>query len=192
MKTVIFVPGFRENLLSRNYAGAIATIEFGGYKVVFVQINWHKTTLTDWVKQIGEVYNNFEPAQTILAGFSFGALTSLVVAANRVPCELWLFSLSPYFADDLLGFKKSWLKDIGHRREAVFKTMNFGAITRKISCKTILLYGSIEAKKYPLIARRAQLTCQAIDNCTSYCIDGADHDVGDPNYIKAIRQTIIQ
>ena len=98
MKTVLFVPGFRENLKTRDYKSTIKAIEEKGYGVKFVPINWQKTVISDWVK--------------------------------------------------------------------------------------------VEAKKYPLIGNRSQLTHKSIKNSRLITVTGSDHDVADKNYIAAIAEAI--
>lgn len=117
MKTVLFVPGYQEDLTSRDYNATIKAIEKRGYKVEFVPIQWTRTTITNWVKELDKAYSNHDQSQTILAGFSYGAMTAFVSATKRNPSELWLFSLSPYFAEDLISknMKQAWLNNIGQR-----------------------------------------------------------------------------
>src|ERR1035437_7799397 len=101
MKTVLFVPGYQEDMKSRDYASTIRAIESQGYEVKFVPINWKRTTIDQWVEELDAEYGKCDPKQTIIAGFSFGAMTAFVTATKRNPFELWLFSLSPYFVEDL-------------------------------------------------------------------------------------------
>src|ERR1700745_701040 len=101
MKTVLFVPGYQEDIKSRDYTSTVRTIEKQGYKVKFVPINWVRTTIDNWVDELEAVYSKHDPADTILAGFSFGAITAFVAAVKQNPFELWLFSLSGYFDEDV-------------------------------------------------------------------------------------------
>ena len=111
MKTVLFVPGYPENLESRDYVSTISSIETAGYVVKFVPIEWARTTIDDWVAELEAEYSKHDPRDTVLAGFSFGAMTAFVAASKRNPSELWLFSLSGYFDEDIKNkeMKKSWL-----------------------------------------------------------------------------------
>jgi pimeloyl-ACP methyl ester carboxylesterase len=190
MKTVLFVPGFRENLETRNYRGVIKAIEGRGYKVVFVPINWRRTLLDDWVKELDAVYSKYDPKQTILAGFSFGAMTTFMSAIKRAPSELWLFSFSPYFSDDIPNMKKSWLRNIGHRRADAFRALDFYELAKGITCKTLIMLGAVEAGKHPLIDSRSATAHRVIKNSRLVMVPNADHDVADPNYIRAIKESI--
>lgn len=190
MRTVLFVPGFQEDSDTRNYKATVQAIKKRGYNVRFVPITWKRTVLDDWVKELEEVYAEYDPNSTILAGFSYGSLISLVAATKRAPCELWLFSLSPYFSDDIPKMAKPWLKHIGKRRAERFKRLHFDAQTVAPSVKITLWVGEKEAQKYPLVARRTKIAGEAWENTRVILVQGADHDVADKNYIAAIADNI--
>ncbi len=190
MKTVLFVPGFRETLASHNYQGVLEAIKGKGYKVKFVAIHWVKTTIEDWVEELDKEYSKYNSAETILAGFSFGAMTAFLAATKRNPIELWLFSFSPYFADDIPKMKKSWLNNIGRRRADAFRKLDFNTLAKNITCKTLIMVGEVEAKKYPLVEIRAQKARKAIAKNTCVIVHNCDHDVTDKTYIQAIKGAI--
>lgn len=190
MKTVLFVPGFRESIDSRDYKSTLEAIKNKGYSVKFVPINWLRTTIEDWTKELDEEYRKHDPANTILAGFSYGSLTAFMSATKCNPAELWLFSLSPYFADDMPKMKKSWLKEIGKHRAEVFGKLEFNELAKHIKCKTLIVVGEKEAKKYPLIGNRSTVASSEINNSHMTIVDGSDHDVTDKRYIAAIKRLI--
>ena len=190
MKTVLFVPGFQEDLMTRDYKSAIKAIESCGYKVQFVPIKWQRTTITHWVAELEAVYSKLDPANTVLAGFSYGSMTAFMAATKRNPSQLWLFSFSPYFADDIPKLKKSWLNNIGHRRVDAFKNLDFNMLAKQITCPTLIILGEVEAEKYPLLDRRAKLAHEKITGSTLVIAPDSDHDVGDPNYVKTIKAAI--
>lgn len=190
MKTVLFLPGYRETIKSRDYKSVIDVIKSKGYAVKFIQINWHRTTIDDWVKQLEHEYAKYDAKSTILAGFSYGSMTAFVTAAKRNPAELWLCSLSPYFADDIPKLKQAWLNRIGKRRTVAFAKLDFATLAQKIHCETLLFVGELEAKKYPLIGERSKLAKKLMHGATLYRIAGVGHDVGDRNYIASIKSAI--
>ena len=192
MKTVLFVPGYPEDLDSRDYAGTMRAIEKRGYIVVYVPIEWKRRTIDNWVQELENVYTKHDPRNTILAGFSFGAMTAFTAAAKVNPSELWLFSLSSYFAEDLLSKaqNKSWLKIIGHRRVEAFSKLKFEELANKISCKTLLFYGQKELDNWPIMNERAQSAHRLLRNNTFIPIPGVGHDVADKIYVEAIESLI--
>jgi len=190
MKTVLFIPGFREDLKTRDYKSIIKAIESKGYTVQFVPINWQRTVISDWVEELDKVYANYDPKDTILAGFSYGSMTAFMSATKKNPAELWLFSFSPYFSDDMPKLKKSWLNNIGHRRADAFRALDFNKLAKAITCKTLIIVGDVEAKKYPLIGNRSRVAHKAIKRSRLITVAGSDHDVTDKSYITAILAAI--
>lgn len=187
MKTVLFVPGFQEDIKSRDYAKTIKTIEKAGYKVEFVDINWKRTTISHWTKEFKAIYEKYDPKTTVLAGFSYGAMTVFMAATIKSPAELWLFSLSPYFAEDIASetFNKAWLKYIGHRREDSFKALSYKKLIKQIDSKIKFFYGEAELTTFPDITYRHEIT-KASTNMQTVLIPGAKHDVASQVYIDAI------
>lgn len=192
MKTVLFVPGFQEDQHFRDYTSAITAIEKRGYKVEFVPINWKRTTIEDWVSELDEAYASHDSDQTVLAGFSYGAMTALISATKRNPSELWLFSLSPYFAKDLRSknMKPTWLKHIGKRRVAAFSKLSFSELAENIRCKTLLFVGQVEANKWPVMKERADEAHKLLKTNELVIIQDVGHDVADHRYIDKIKHSI--
>lgn len=192
MKTVLFVPGFKEGMKSRDYKSTIKAIESSGYKVRFVPIKWDRTTIEDWLNELEAEYSKHDPKETILAGFSFGAMTALVAATKQNPSELWLFSLSPYFHEDIHSshMRKSWLQHIGHRRVSAFNKLNFKDLAKTILCKTFIFAGQAELNKWPDMKHRTTSAERLIQESKLPVIDGVGHDVSDERYFDAIKQAI--
>lgn len=192
MKTVLFIPGFKEDMNSRDYKSTIKAIASSGYKVRFVPIHWNRTTIDDWLNELEAEYSKHDPKETILAGFSFGAMTAFVAAARQNPSELWLFSLSPYFHEDIHSshMRKSWLKHIGHRRVSTFDKLIFQDLTKTISCKTLIFAGKVELDKWPDMKDRTISAEALIRKSKLSVIDSVGHDVSDGRYIDAIKRAI--
>ena len=192
MKTVLFVPGYQEDMDTRDYASTIRAIESRGYEVKFVPINWKRTTIDQWAEELEAIYGQYDSKQTIIAGFSFGAMTAFVVATKRNPIALWLLSLSPYFAEDLKSnnMKQTWLNGIGHRRVTAFGKLNFANLSNSIRCKTLLFVGQTEIDKWPVIGERVMAAEKLLENATLTIIQDAGHDVANTQYIEAVKRSI--
>ena len=191
MKTVLFIPGFQEDINSRDYSKTLSVIEKSGYNVKFVPIEWRRTTITDWTVQLNQAYLEHSQEDTILAGFSFGATTAFMSACARPPSQLWLFSLSPYFSEDLANpqFKGAWLRYIGKNREATFRALSFADLTKHITSKTIFFYGSTEIESWPTIDYR-QKAIEGSSNMSVVIVPGGEHDVTGEAYVSAISKAI--
>ena len=190
MKTVLFTPGFGDDIRTRDYATLISAIKSKGYEVKFISINWKRTMINDWVKQLELEYRKHEPKNTILAGFSFGSMTSFVAATKRNPAQLWLFSFSPYFAEDLPKIKRWWANIIGKRRIEAFSRVSFKDLANKINCPTIIMVGEIETKQFALLTNRCKTAHKMITNSRLVIVPSARHDVTDKNYIETIKTNI--
>lgn len=192
MKTVLFVPGYQENIKSRDYISTIKEIEAADYKVKFVPIQWARTTIDNWVAELETEYSKHDSQNTILAGFSFGAMTAFIAASKRNPSELWLFSLSGYFDEDIASkdMKKSWLSSLGHRRIAAFSKLNYNNLARKISCKVLLFVGQTEMDMWPTMKYRTNESPKYLTNAKLTIVENVGHDVTDPRYIKAVSRLI--
>lgn len=192
MKTVLFIPGYPEDLESRDYASTIGMIKERGYEVVFVPIKWRYATIENWVDELMAVYDKYKPENTILAGFSYGAMTAFVASSKRNPSELWLFSLSGFFREDINSkdMKKGWLNDIGHRRVAAFEKLDYQKIARDITCKTLLFAGANEMDLWPTMKYRTNQAPKYLKNSKLTIIEGVGHDVTDELYIAAIKDLI--
>jgi predicted alpha/beta hydrolase family esterase len=186
MKTVLLCPGFTEDIKTRDYSKLVRAIKDSGYEVKFIPIEWKRTTITDWVVQLEEEYKKYDPKNTVLAGFSYGSMTAFVAAAHRPPAELWLFSLSPYFAEDLPNLNPAWVKNIGKKRRETFSALIFADLVKKIPGKTLIFAGQIELDKYSQLAYRFHEAHQFMKGSKFIVAQDVGHDVTNPNYIKAI------
>lgn len=189
MKTVLLVPGFQETLHTRDYQAVIDAIGSKGYNVQFVPIHWKRTTIVDWVSELSGVYQKYDPSEVILAGFSYGAMTALVTAAARTPSQLWCFSLSPYFSEDIgsVRMKLGWLKSIGVRRTAAFSKLRFKDLVKEVRCKTLLFVGEGESE---IVQERSFVAHRLLTNNRLKTIPHVGHDVGDPLYVAAIKDGV--
>lgn len=192
MKTVLFVPGFYEDIDSRDYRSVLKAIETRGYKTKVISINWRRTIVDDWVLELEKIYEELDPKKIILAGFSLGAVTAFVAAAKKNPRAVWLFSLSPYFDDDicLTNPDKQVLRIIGKKRLNAFRKLDINTLTEAIKCPVILFCGDIERKKWPDIGRRSDKAHQALAQSRLVNIPDVGHEIENPKYILAIEKAV--
>ena len=186
---LLFIPGFQEYQGSRDYTAVLRVFHDYGYDPLFVDINWRRTTQNDWANQLKAERSRvgFDAA---LAGFSFGAVTALMSAASENPSELWLFSLSPLFAENTSDWTATDKKICGkHRLEIAAKTP-FAGIASRIRCPTKLLLGKNEIAKWPEMLQTFDRANNLLPNVQSRVIDGAEHDVANAAYRAAIRDML--
>ena len=183
MKTILFIPGFGEGVDDRDYPALLRLYEEAGYASHFVRLKWSRTTLHHWVREFNQIYAHYEPSEAVLAGFSFGAVTAFMAASERVPNELWLYSMSPYFHGDKP--KKAWTDHIGIRRTQAFREIDFDNLAKKIHCKAKVFYGELEGRE---VEGRAKTAARKLPNAQLISVPGAGHDVADVHYLAAIKK----
>ncbi len=182
------IPGWGEDLKSRNYGAVLKVYKEHGYEPQFITVDWKYKTIDDWVEEVKRKISKQDFQNSLLSGFSFGAMTSLVLAAEyQNPKRLLLFSLSPYFGEDIPSLKKWWLDAIGKKRVENFKRLPMAPLAPKIKCPTIIFAGTREGKE---LQHRADEAYKRTKNSKLILMSGAKHDVGDPKYVEAIRKVL--
>mgnify|MGYP001594670819 CR=1 FL=1 len=185
------IPGNKESLKSRDYQAVLNMYKELGYKPKFVQIDWKYKTIDDWVEQVKAEIPKNDLKESILSGFSWGSMIVLTIAANYInPKKLLLYSLSPYFAEDLPHVKETWLKWAGKRRVVTFKKLYMNELAVRINCPTVIFVGSKEVSKYSDMQRRTREAHKRIKGSKVIEIEDVKHDVGDPKYVQAIRKEL--
>ena len=189
MKSVAFIIPGRNHLPSSPEYQEIARIfKEKGIAPILVLITWKGATISDCTKNFLEQYRKVNADKKYVLGFSFGAFIAFL-ASTQVKFEAQILcSLSPYFAEDLPHIKKWWILSIGVKRYQAFKKHNNLELSKRINTKTFLLYGTSEGK---YIIKRAMDTFKNLHTSKRLVeIMDVRHDIGNPKYIKAIRQVI--
>ena len=185
---LFIIPGYTEYPKDPQYKALVALINKTSYTPILVPIEWKYKVMSDYVNQatafIKQNSNNNE-AIAIL-GFSFGAFTAFLSAKAFNTSTLFLCSLSPYFNEDLPGIRQSWKTFLGKRRIDHFKTISFSEHARDNHTNTIVLVGSKEITKYPSMLRRADDAHKKLKHSKLVIIEGAHHNIGQPEYQQAI------
>ncbi|HLG90967.1 MAG TPA: hypothetical protein VI336_02285 [Candidatus Saccharimonadales bacterium] len=183
------IPGNGENLKSRDYQAVLDIYEGLGYEPHFVSIKWKYRTIDDWVEQISSKISGQELQDSLLSGFSFGSMIALSLAAKVNPKKLLLFSLSPYFKEDfpLPEKYKQWA---GKRRVENFKRLSMDEMAAKINCPTTIFIGKKEIDKHKDMELRSSRAHEKIKHSRLIVVKDVSHDVGDPKYVKSIKDSL--
>lgn len=182
------VPGWGEDIKDRNYQAVLDVYEEAGYEPEFVDIDWNYKLIDDWVEEVKGKISKRELENSLLSGFSFGAMISLILAAEYAsPQKLFLFSLSPYFAEDIPTLKKSWLAGVGKRKAERFSDLPFMPLAEKVNCPTYIFVGTKEGKE---IENRAMAANIIIKNSRLTIIDTVGHDVTNSRYLNEIKRLL--
>jgi dienelactone hydrolase len=185
------IPGAFEDLKDRNYQSVLDAYKDAGYEPEFIKIDWKYKTIDDWVEQAKTKIPKQDLKNSLLSGFSWGAMTAFTVAAKYTnPKDLLLHDLSPYFAEDLPRLKPSWLKWTGKKRLENFKQLQAMELAKHINCPTLLFLGIGDRKGLIPISRRVNETNKALKTSRIIRIKGVGHDVADPKYVAAIKNEL--
>jgi len=186
------IPGAFEDIKSRNYQAVLDVYKNLGYQPKFIKIDWKYKTIDDWVQQTKLAIPKKDLENSLLSGFSYGAVTALVLAARVAnPKTLLLFSLSARFKEDIHKLKPKALKKISKRRLKDFEELSFEQLAAKINCSTSIFIGAKEQKE-PVMKNRSRDAKTKIPSSQLIVIDGVNHDVGDPLYVAAIKKVLNQ
>jgi esterase/lipase len=188
MSGVIYItPGYQKSVRQKCYQVIAKIFRKRGIKPVFVNIHWKNRTLTDYVFQLLTQIKKARKNHVYLFGFSLGAMVACIAASLINPKKIYLCSLSPYFKEDLTNLETAERRILGEKRVKDFSRYEFKKVARQISCKTILFVGDKEARS---LLKRASLAEELIQQARVIRIKNANHDLGDPGYLKAVLKRI--
>ncbi len=184
-KVAYIIPGSGESPDEKAYKQISYFFRKKGIKPIPIKINWKYKLMPDYIEQFRQQAKVKNPDYVL--GFSFGAMIALISANEIKPKKLILCSLAPWFKEDLPKLKKSWLKLAGKRQVKNLKKYSFKKISRKIISKTILIYGSKEAKE---LENKVKETHKKIKNSELIAIPKVKHKIADERYLKTISDVI--
>ncbi len=188
-KTLFIIPGFKEKIAQKQYRALQKLFAAKGFMVRLVPIVWERTVMSDWIAQFHDAYRAHRGEKNVVLGFSFGAMIALIAAKELKPDELILCSLSPYFSEDLPTIPDRWKRFIGKRRTEDFGRYAMKSAVKDVSGETTVFIGSVEQKKFPQLAKRCASAARALGTSV-IVVEGAEHDIGDVRYRKALDQEI--
>lgn len=186
-KVVFIIPGYRHRSKSRPYKQVAEILEALGYSAVPVDIEWHKTTISENTEKFLKIYKETAACKKYILGFSLGAMIAFLAATKVEVAGLILCSLSPYFSEDLPKIGSNWTPSTLAQYQD-FATLNCGTLAKKLKTQQVLmLYGEDEAKS---LVKRVYDAFEKIELPKKYLvpITGVQHDIGDSKYLLRIHQ----
>lgn len=187
MKIAYVIPGFNESAKQEKYRKITNHLKKKGIMPIEVKIKWKYRTMSDYINQFLKIYQNFDNKNSLIIGFSFGAMVAFIASQKIRPKKLILCSLSPYFNEDLKKLRKGWKKYVGKRRVKDLNNYSCNVLSKKIDCETILLVGDKEDK---FIQKRVIKVGNKIKRGKVYFIKNAGHDIANKNYLKELLKHI--
>lgn len=183
---VLYLPGGGSSRANYPYDKILRKVQRRGHKTTFCPITWRGTNIHDWVEEVRPTYRQHDPAQTILVGFSFGAMTALLLTAECPPAGLILCSLSPYFAEDLPFIPARWVRRLNPRRRAAFEKLHFSDYGTQIACPTRLVTASLETE---WLQQRTRAVRDSIPGAHILIAQGVGHEPAAWPYVQTLDKT---
>lgn len=188
-KIAYIIPGYSEShLRQRGYNKIGKFFEERGIDPIHVEINWENGNpkkFSDYVEQFLNVYKKPKGAEVYILGFSYGATISFLAASKTKPTALILCSLSPYFEEDLVTLKPTWVK--WFRKNFAKSDYSFFNLVPEIKTKVYLIVGDMEGDSCLIRARDAH---NKIEDSHLLVVKGAKHKIGQKEYLEAVRKII--
>jgi pimeloyl-ACP methyl ester carboxylesterase len=189
LENALIVPGFSEGDDAR-YRMVGESFRRAGIKPHFVSIKWPRTVLTQNASEFDRTYLKYDPASTVVFGFSAGAMLALMAVAGRSPAALMLASMPAWFAEDLASRLPSHKRAVGKRRMADYETIHFDDLAKRLASKTYLFVAEGEIKQWPTFLSRAADANAKIPGSELIRIKRSGHNIGDQDYMEAINNVI--
>ena len=189
-KVVYIIPGFKESISRKGYQKVMEAFRQNGFDTIPIKVSWQGKVMGDYVEEFMHQVRHNSSDEVYLFGFSFGAIIAMISSIKLQPKTQILCSLSPYFKEDLKYLKKSWKKRVGKKRINDLKQFSFDNFARKINCKTILVAGTNECKKYPLLKRRVIDAHKKIRGSELFLVKNAEHNISQKIYLTKLKEII--
>ncbi len=187
---VFIIPGYTENVDMPSYQRVMEMFRARGSESIGIRIDWKYRTMSDYVAQFVAQYEAASSVGDVaLFGFSFGALIALIAATQirPAPSQLYLCSLSPYFSEDLPALPAWWKRSLGKHRMADFEGRSFASLVPRVQSRVTLVAGSKEPVSVHV---RAADAVAKLRNARLVTAEGARHNLGQKEYLEAVRQII--
>jgi len=191
IKVAFIIPGYGES--HKKQSGYTEIAKFFANKNILpiqVEIDWEikkKKNFKRYARQFIRQYNQQilpKDTEIYILGFSFGAVTALLSAPKIKPTALLLCSLSPYFKEDLLNLKPTWLK---WYKNEFSNYISFDSVIKNVSTQAYFIVGDKEHKSCLIRAKDGQ---KKLKNSTLIFAKGAKHKIGQKEYLKTLKKVI--
>jgi len=186
-KIAYIIPGFTENIKDKGYREVVKSFEARNYQAVLVRISWKYKVMSDYVDEFLDQVTHNNNDKACFFGFSFGAMIALISATRLDIQSLFLFSLSPFFKEDLKNLPKYIKKDIGKKRLEDFEKYSFKELAEQINCRTILAAGE---REHRYLLGRVEDAHNKIKESELFIINKAKHNISQKEYRNKLREII--
>ncbi|HUD06927.1 MAG TPA: hypothetical protein VMR34_03510 [Candidatus Saccharimonadales bacterium] len=194
--TIFVITGFKfsATAASKEYEPLRKMLTGKGYKVVPVDINWRRKTVSQFSDEFIDIYRANKTEHNTVLGNSFGAMVVFVTAPVLNPNIVIIGSLSPFFKEDLSSFSgKELLRRFGKGRIKDFKILSATDIANKINGLNIdveFVYGEKETTTLPELMHRVRDSAKRTNKSKLHELKNAPHSMRRSAYIDGLSKTI--
>ena len=139
---IYIIPGFGETIKDDPYPILSNILKDKGYLVKNYQPKWRYRTITQWLKDFGDLLLNDKNSKPIVLGFSLGANIAILKARDFNFSKIILCSPAPFFKEDLKKVSPIAQKILGNKRINEFKKNEFPS---HLKTPCIFISGSLES-----------------------------------------------
>jgi len=185
-KRLYIIPGFGDQASQKSYRWIKEYAQEQAYEVVLVPIQWKRTTVNQWMEDFVSVLDEGTSSESVVLGFSFGALILMFASARFSFKKIIVCSLSPYFQEDIPQLPREALLPLGKRRVEAFRKRPFPVASKKaaavfiIGDKDFSLAITRTKKAYKLWKYQKKITV----------LPSVGHTLNDPMYMKEIKKNL--
>lgn len=184
--TCAIIPGFGEKASDQAYRKTRRLLEKFGWRVMPIDINWSRTTMTGWLKQAEDKLKDAKNTEAIF-GFSFGAMMALLLAARHPHKTIIAASPSPYFKEILPSLPPIAEKVLGKKRMQDFKKFSINETKKIKGTRVHVLVGGAD---FPPLIKMTKHLQKLVPTSTLSVIPEVPHDLGDERYLRALETTL--
>ncbi len=188
MKYLFIVPGFGETGKESCYKEISKCAKSKGFKSITISVVWDRNTLSTWIKEVKKIldkYSREELRESIILGFSFGALISQEIAKDIIFDKVISCSCSPYYKENLKYFPKEVYVFFGKKRMKDFENYSINSYKKSKIRNFIAFFGE---KDWDIGQKTSKKISEYLGGAFQI-IPETEHELS-PLYIKKIQNKI--
>ncbi|PJE74314.1 MAG: hypothetical protein COV01_02345 [Candidatus Taylorbacteria bacterium CG10_big_fil_rev_8_21_14_0_10_41_48] len=183
-KRIYIIPGYGETTRRKPYMKLAQIASDLGYEVTKINPDWAGGLMTDWVKSFVEKTHGSKYENSLVIGFSFGAVIAILGAQQTRFRKIILCSLSPYFSEDIKDLPPEVWDTFGNKHKVDFKKHPF-PIESVVPASFL-----IGEKDWPMAIDKIKKRYSGYKGARKFfLVPKADHSLPD-NYLALIEKEI--
>ena len=189
MKNIYIIPGYYESEFDFSYTKVF--LKSKGFNVTIVPIIWKYKKVSDWVKQVNTYFSSNNISESIIIGFSAGALVLSLVDIDQSKTNHIILCSMPYTLGKLIT--KEVEKDIsflGVKRILELKKVDVYPQLKKIKfAKFDVVCGELES---PALRKHMKKIHTIVKRSKFSLLPRAVHDLNSNHYVEGLYNLVLK